>query len=39
MKIKNREQLLSHGDVESKRIVLDIADATLERLDAYHRGY
>lgn len=37
MKIKNREQLLSHGDVESKRIVLDIADATLERLDAYHR--
>jgi glycerate 2-kinase len=34
-KIKNRDQLLSQGDVKSREIVLDIAEATLERLDAY----
>ena len=34
-KIKNREQLLSHGDAASREIVLDIAEATLERLDGY----
>ena len=37
MKIKNRDILLSHGDVESKRIVLDIAEKTLQHLDAYER--
>ena len=28
IKIKNRDVLLSHGDVESKRIVLDVAEKT-----------
>ncbi len=37
MKIKNRDVLLSHGDVESRKIVLDITEKTLEHLDAYHR--
>lgn len=37
MKIKNREAILSHGDVESRRIVVDITEKTLERLDAYKR--
>ncbi len=37
MKIKNREEILSHGDVEARRIVLDITDKTLERLDSYRR--
>ncbi len=36
-KIKNREQLLSHGDVESRRIVLDITEGTLRELDACRR--
>ena len=36
-KIKNRDRLLSHGDIESKKIVLDIAEETLRRLDAYER--
>ena len=34
-KIKNRTQLLDHGDAESRRIVLDLAEATLQKLDAY----
>ena len=34
-KIKNIETLLSHGDIESRRIVLDIAERTLSQLDAY----
>ena len=37
LKIKNREEILSHGDIESKGIVLDIAEATLQRLDSYKR--
>lgn len=36
-KIKNRDELLSHGDAESRRIVLDITEKTLRRLDAYER--
>ncbi|MGC3953253.1 MAG: DUF4147 domain-containing protein [Propionicimonas sp.] len=36
-KIKNYDDLLSTGDSTSRRIVLDIAEATLQRLDAYHR--
>ena len=36
-KIRNREALLSHGNSESRRIVLDIAEKTLRRLDAYER--
>lgn len=37
MKIRNRDVLLSHGDVESRKIVLDITEKTLERLDAKER--
>lgn len=37
MKIKNRDRILSHGDSESRKIVLDITEATLERLDSYKR--
>ena len=37
MKIKNRDVLLSHGDAESRQIVLDITEKTLRRLDAYER--
>lgn len=33
-KIKNRGALLTSGDVESRRIVLDITEKTLQRLDA-----
>ena len=33
-KIKNREELLVSGDVESKKIVLDIPEKTLQRLDS-----
>ena len=33
-KIKNRSALLTSGDVESRRIVLDITGKTLQRLDA-----
>jgi glycerate 2-kinase len=33
-KIRNRDQILSHGDVESRRIVLDITEKTLQKLDA-----
>ncbi|MGX5720489.1 glycerate kinase type-2 family protein [Shinella zoogloeoides] len=36
-KIRNSEALLAQGDVQSRRIVLEIADRTLERLDSYHR--
>lgn len=35
-KIKNRDHLLSRGDTKSRELVLDIAEATLERLDAYN---
>ena len=36
-KIKNRKTLLSHGDIESRRVVLDITEAVLKRLDSYQR--
>jgi len=36
-KIRNRDQILSHGDVESRRIVLDITEKTLQKLDARGR--
>ena len=35
-KIKNEEALLSTGDVESRKIVLDILDNTLARMDSYN---
>ena len=36
-KIKNAEELLSHGDTNSRRIVLEVTDEVLKRLDSYHR--
>lgn len=36
-KIKNYDSLISHGDIESRKIVLDITNRTLQRLDAYER--
>ena len=36
-KIRNREELLSHGDAESRRIILDITEKTLQHLDARER--
>jgi glycerate 2-kinase len=36
-KIRNADQLLAVGDVDSRKVVLDIADRTLRRLDSYHR--
>ncbi|WP_028709722.1 glycerate kinase type-2 family protein [Propionicicella superfundia] len=36
-KIKNYDDLVSVGDAASRRVVLDIAEAALRRLDAYHR--
>lgn len=36
-KIRNYADLTSHGDKESRKIVLDITEKTLQRLDAYKR--
>ncbi|MGI5967561.1 MULTISPECIES: glycerate kinase type-2 family protein [Anaerotruncus] len=36
-KIRNRADILSHGDVKSREIVLDITEKTLQRLDSYQR--
>lgn len=36
-KIRNYDELVATGDVDSRRIVLDIAEATLQRLDSYKR--
>ena len=36
-KIKNREALLSHGDIDGRKIDLDITEKTLQHLDAYER--
>lgn len=37
IKIRNRRELCSHGDIESRKIVLDIAEKTLNQLDSYQR--
>ena len=37
MKIKNRQEILSCGDIKSKEILLDITEQTLEKLDGYKR--
>ena len=37
LKIRNHEALVSHGESDSRRLVLEIADRTLQRLDAYDR--
>lgn len=36
-KIKNYEDIINHGDQSSRKIVLDITEATLHYLDAYER--
>ncbi|MDR1766747.1 MAG: DUF4147 domain-containing protein [Lachnospiraceae bacterium] len=36
-KIRNYADICSHGDAPSRRVVLDIAEGTLRRLDAYER--
>jgi glycerate 2-kinase len=36
-KIKNSADILSHGDLNSRRIVLDVTEKTLQRLDSYER--
>lgn len=36
-KIRNYDDLVAVGDADSRRIVLDLAEATLQRLDAYQR--
>lgn len=35
--VKNKDNILSHGDVASRQIVLDITEKTLDRLNAYNR--
>jgi len=37
VKIKNSSSILSHGDVKGKKIVLDITEKTLQKLDAKER--
>ena len=37
LKIRNAEALVSHGAADSRKVVLEIADQTLQRLDAYNR--
>jgi glycerate 2-kinase len=36
-KIRNYQNLISYGDIESRKIVLSITEKTLRRLDAYER--
>lgn len=36
-KIRNYEELISHGCTQSRKTVLEIAERTLKRLDAYER--
>ncbi|CDX14646.1 Hydroxypyruvate reductase [Mesorhizobium sp. ORS 3324] len=36
-KIRNSEQIVAHGDAASRKLVLEIADRTLDKLDSYRR--
>jgi len=36
MKVKNRERILSVGDIDARKIVLDIIEESLQALDASH---
>ena len=36
-KIRNYEDLVSHGCSQSRKIVLEIAEKTLQKLDSYER--
>ncbi len=37
MKIKNQEAICGHGDTDSRRIVVDVTERTLEKLDSFTR--
>jgi glycerate-2-kinase len=37
VKIRNRDELLAHGVADSRRIVLDVTERVLRRLDSYER--
>lgn len=37
IKIRNSKDILSHGDIASRNVVVTIANRTLERLDGYRR--
>ncbi|MDB6454139.1 DUF4147 domain-containing protein [Falsirhodobacter sp. 20TX0035] len=36
-KIRNADEILQSGDREARRVVLEITDRTLQRLDSYER--
>jgi glycerate 2-kinase len=36
-KIRNKDEILSHGDVKSRKIVLEVTEGVLQKLDAYKR--
>jgi len=36
-KIRNRDELLAHGVSDSRRVVLDVTERVLQRLDSYQR--
>ena len=36
-KIRNYDELTAHGDSASRKVVLDITEKTLQRLDSYNR--
>jgi glycerate 2-kinase len=38
MRIKNKEMLTSHGNIEGRKIVAELLDAGLDALDPYFRG-
>ena len=38
MRIKNKDTLVSHGNIEGRKIVADLLDAGLDSLDPYYRG-
>ena len=37
VKIRNRDELLAHGVADSRRVVLEVTERVLQRLDAYER--
>ena len=38
MRVRNKEHLFSHGNIEGRKIVADLLDAGLDALDPYVRG-
>jgi glycerate 2-kinase len=37
LKIRNRDELLTHGVADSRRVVLEVTERVLQRLDSYQR--